>query len=259
MGSIKNMYPDKTIAALNYVLKDAKKYVCIGEIVLQIVLMIFYAYSIVANLSHLILLCINAVMLAVTLAYFIFYLCTLKKTRQASVRAMRRTTKQVVTYVKWAIRLATIGVSIYELIAIEISKLKLAVTILTIVCLVLQIILTCIFAVLSKYVAYLSTAFRMDMKDVTKVTKPLTNISASIVNAVNKPFGAMAGDKAVRPPEEPDPDEQLTAREREIKKHVLALAEEENAAREQEKQAALADAKLTLKENFKAIFRRKKK
>ena len=209
---------DYTKVAANQIVSDFKKIAYFLGVVTQIFYIAYLIYAVAANTG---IVWVNAALLVLSVAFFVFYVIiqnkkTKDKQKIKAEKSLNRTVTKIYKYCKLALRLYPLALSIYGMYGAAQSPSFLSVLLLcfTVICWAMQIIFELLIAVVTNRLTLLFDGVKAD---VTEITKPF-------VSAANF-FKRMTG-KEVKAPEEPNKN-QLKLREK---------VEEYRAEREEEKE-----------------------
>ena len=223
---------DYTKAALFEVVEDFKKIITGINITTQALTIVYLIYTLIANTGVMIA---NAILLALSIAYFIYFLMSSRKEKKKLTKqekARKKNIKNIYQWCKRIVKLLPIGVAIYGLFITNLDFTPLSLL------LVLLMILGWIFEFLCHLIKnYLTAKVEFIIAGITADIEPITKI----VNTVNKWRG-----KEVEEPAPPDKNrlklDQMVAQQKEQK------AQEKKQKKLEKKQQKLAKKQRLLAE-----------
>lgn len=242
---------DKTLAALFKIKSDFKRFSIVSDIVLQIIFIILYGYSIYTNLSNTFLLVIYSILLGLGILYFIFTLYTLNK---AINKHIKKNIQRGYRYSKLFIRLFTVGLSVYELLNYETTDLNKILTAITVISFVLQIGIEIARVLIDRYIDLIVTGFRMDVEELkqSKIGKAVDAIAhpkESIIDVLN---GKLNKENNVINPSTNTPK----SKNMEILENIASKRAEEKKINQNNRDETLNEKIDELKNNIGKFFRK---
>lgn len=158
---------DYTKAAFNKMVDDIKRVAFIALIIVQALAIIFPLYSIIAQTGNLI---VNIVLLAVSIAYLVFYIVTHNKDSD-KIKSTKKKVKTVYKVVKFSAKTVSLGIAIYALLIStkEADLISLIIVALMIIGWILQISLELAYIFVKKRVSLLIDGIKADTQGVLKV------------------------------------------------------------------------------------------
>lgn len=210
---------DHTKEAFNQVVADLKKTAYAFNVLMQVVYISYLIYALVARAGNAI---VNGVLLGLSAAYFVFFLCATSFGRNPESTHLSKGVKCFYKNSKRLIKLYTLGVAVYGIYeaATNVSFVSVLLTALMVVFWLLDIV----FEILVKYVTARVNLIVEGLKtDIDNVVKPFKNTG----NFFKKLVG-----KEIEPEEEPSKQrlflEQKVAEAKEQKKQDRAQKKQED-------------------------------
>ena len=262
--------PDKTFASIDLVLSDIKRLCRFLDVFVNLLFIFLYVYAIIGNLEHPILLSINILLLVISLAYFVLHAVTFWVSGNRYERIVNHHVGRAVRYFKIAVKLFTLGLSLYELLRIEYTDLKLCIFAVTAAAFFMQVIFEIGRFLFEKYVAVIKAGIMMDIeefkassagKTILKVADGVKNPRAFLAEELSSSIQRIRLGKAAEAEEVPTP-KKLSKTARKIEARALRLQDEKaQKAQEEarESKARTENAFALLKENVTALFKGDKK
>lgn len=211
---------DHAQVALNIIVDDFKKILFFIGLFTQICYMAYLVYALIAASGNVV---VNAVLLALSVAYFVFtILAREKKQKKDKGKTARKTAKLIYKYSKIAVKLYPLAISIYGLYHAAEAPAFFSVLLLcfTLVGWILQIVLDLFLSVVGKRLSLLKDGLSMDVQEIKKP-----------VDAVGNFFKKISGKEIEMP-------EPLTTRQLRLKERVEAFRAEKKAKKAEKKTAA---------------------
>ncbi len=266
-------YPDKTLSAINIILDDLKKIYKVGNFVLQLLLIAYYAYCVIKNING------NTHVLVLKCVFFAFVLvgfvadCIMANAKRKN-KKQRKAVKKTFKYLKLAVRIVTVAFTIFELAKTAHTPWDVAMAIVALAGIVLQFVIEIVTHALNKYIRLVKMGFEMDCDElknssVARFFDGAKNLSATAIDLIDKPVAALAK-RREQPTEITEDTSTENDRDEKLKKQLLARAEQDGQTnklkRQQRKeqkrqirQERIKQSKQQLKEHWKTVFSRKNK
>lgn len=213
---------DYTKTAVNKIVADFKKFFLRFSIGAQIVYITYLLYALLTNTE---LWIINAILLILSVAYFVFFLIATAKNAD---KKLKKRVKTIFTRCKQVIKFFTLGIMLYGIwqTSTHVSPLSVLLTALMIVGWVLQILFEVILAFFLNKVNFVWEAVQADKEEITKPAKNIGNF-----------FKRITG-KEIE--EEQPPTETRLLLDGMVEEYREKKAEEKQEKRQAKKQAKLA-------------------
>ncbi len=162
---------DYTKAALDKTIKDFKKIIFITALCTQIFSIIYLAYTLISKTG---IFWINLILLILSVGSFVFFLYKLKKEEQ---KPSDVTIKRVFSFSKLTVKLFNLGIVIYGFYtaAATVSPITIIVTVLMIICWILQILFEVVAIVVGHLKQFFTEAFQADVATITKPIRETGN------------------------------------------------------------------------------------
>ncbi len=259
---------DKTGAALNIVGNNLAKTSRVIDIIVQIVFIALYSYSIYAYRNYGVLLGVNIFLLAISLVYFIFHVIAISAKNKKFKKVVKNKIKKSIVYTKLIIKMFTIGLSIYEVTKVAYTDLKLIMLIVAVVLFFVQIIFEAIKLLIEKYTKIIWQGIQMDYeelknstayKTITKVVDTCQNPVAVLVESVNKPLKAVLKrtEKIENQPQALEHEAEPNKTQRKIYQkadELEEIREQKKQINEQKKTSRIIDAVEQFKNTVKKVI-----
>ncbi len=158
-------HTERTISTLQRLKSTVSRLVFVTEVLFQLVLICYYAYTIWTHLAQPVFLALNALLLAFALFYLIFTFLARNREKRSTAKTIRKTTKKAINGVKWLIQIATVAFSVYELFAVDSSPVALIVTVFTAIGFIARVVVTCAYLIVSNYVKRLIAQIRENLNE----------------------------------------------------------------------------------------------
>ncbi len=175
-----------TKAAFSLIIKELKLFSKIFKWSLIIFSTFYYIYAIIFNIGNVL---INASLLLLTASYTIFEICT----KRIENKDLKKVSKKIYSFAKLFIRAVSLGGTIYGLYSssITMSNITTILLPLMIILWILQVLLELVICVMEKYIEFIITGIREDIKDFVGVAGKVTDVlfTGGMVGAVKKVIG----------------------------------------------------------------------
>ncbi len=283
-----------TLAALDKIVTDIQKFCRVFGLVLQVIFIGYYTFSVATDKNGGAMLAVQCIMLGLVTVYFIFDIITGMKKSTEGIKNLRHRIAFIFKHSKHAVRIATVSFAVYEIIVFDVSDMKIVLTTLTAVSILIQLAAELLEIIIKRYLDLIKLGFKMDMEDleesklgkaVTKAVDVATNPAASMLEMLDRPMSALSGflakKDAVAAEKLPSADEADEIKEelsdgalsdgerkkRELLRSIASEAKEkrderkaaEKAERDAQKQARVDSALESLKGHTRSIFKKKKR
>ena len=244
----------RTRAVADKLLRDIRSAVFWVSLVVQIVFMGYYGWSIYSNIQNLPFLITYAALAVISLTAFITFLVTNKHKAKKNKKFNR-----FLRVMKYIINGGMLAVNAYELLKFTPSDLKIILFALSALIWLANIVLEIVRAVVEKYCEWFSVAFEEDLGFIGKLKKA-SEVKGNFFEFIDAPLEAVANlldknKKDKQPTEKEIAAAQVADITKEFKAEQKAVAKERSEARAKKE-------KKEIKEHFKkikeGIFNRKK-
>ncbi len=266
-------YPDKTLAALGKPLKDIKKIVKIGNIIIPIIMIGNYVYNVFCSLNVLYLLILNCVMVALLIAGFVAD--RIFERQKKNNKTPSKVWKKIFKWLKYIVRITTIAFNIFALSTGNPSDLQIITMALTIGVIAIQLVIEIIAIVIAYYWELIKLAFEMDLEEfqnsgLVKTYNSLGNLPATALELLDKPLATIANKKNTSVEESSEEPQQEGKKQQKMKKWLVENATENNQKEAEKKQEQKQDKRKqkqervqkawdSVKTHLSEIFKKKKK
>lgn len=241
----------RTIAVGNKIVEDIKKLAHVITILVSILFIGYYTFSVIINLSNLFYLIIYSSFLCISLITFILYLTAYGKKNKS------KTFNRVLRIIKYVLNATMLSVNAYQAFTTPTSDLSIVLLIVSASALVLQILVEILRVCFEYYFSLLKTAVLMDFEFVSKFIK-LKEQKPGIYGLINAPLEIIA-DKLQN--KEPERTEEQLFVDTLAEKYELVKKEKKKAQQEEQQSVVETNAKkqkAEIKEHF-GIIREKLK
>lgn len=233
----------RTLAVGNKIIDDIKKLVHTITILVSIIFLGYYGYSVISNINELFYLVIYSAFLCISLITFITYLVTYKKKNKTKNfnRALR--------IIKYLLNATMLGVNGYQIFTGPHTTLSLAILIVSGVALILQVLIEIISSCIENYVSLLITAVKMDVEPITKFFQP----KGSFFEIIDAPLEKLANKIQNIQPEKTEEEQYLDTL---AEKYDAVRKEKKKAKKEEKKQKSeerVTQQKAEIKEHLGVI------
>ena len=243
----------RTLAVTNKIVEDIKKLVHSITVLVSLIFLGYYGYSVVANLNKTFYLVIYSAFLLISIITFITYLATYKKKNNTKKfnRALR--------IIKYLLNATMLVVNGYQIFTSTYTTLSLILLIVSGVALILQVLIEIISSCIENYISLLKTAVEMDIEPIAKFFQP----KKSIYEMIDSPLEKLANKIQNIQPEKSEDEEYIDtlAEQYEIvrKEKKKAKKEEEKQKREENAKEQKAEIKGHLGVIVSSLFKKKDK
>lgn len=166
---IEGIFP-YTISVLKKTLDDVKKLIFVTSVIAQIIYIIYHIFAIVTDAGILV---IHAIILPISVAYFVFYLVINHYVKRGEGKEVKKIVGKIYKYLKMVLQLVTITVAIINLIIAgnEATSMNILLTAVMIFAFILTLLIEIIGTVLSARISLLIEAFDADKERLNPVKK----------------------------------------------------------------------------------------
>ena len=242
-----------TLAVLEKIKNDLKKISFWLDIIIQVLFIGYYIYSMVINIlnNHYVLMGIYIGFSFISISYFAFHLLTINASENFQAK-IKSNVRNIVKYIKYALKLATLVISYILIIIQDQSDLYIILTVLLTAFFLFQIIFEVVRIVVSNYTDLLITSFKIDLEESNLVglVKTASDPVGSFLNKVDKITSKMAKNEK---------KEEISEKEQNKRDKINQLNDDYKARKKQEKKEKHQKLRKNIKDNFKKIFSKKKK
>ncbi len=269
----KSFFPNvgHTISAIELVKQHLQKLCRMIDVIVNVIFILLYVYSIYSNLDHPILLRINIALFSISLVFFVLHAIGFHSKSKAYATVVNRHIGRAVRYLKMMIKLFTLGLSAYELMHVSYSDLSLIFLIVTSVAFLGQIAFEILRRLAEMYFDILKSGIEMDIREIKeseatktilKAADVIQNPKASIAEAITRSLKSKAEGSTAEPsmalrPAHPVAAQKtgkwkkkIAARSAERKIDKAVEKAEKNAAKKERSRRAVQELGQTLKNLF---------
>ncbi len=232
---IEGIFP-YTVSVLKKTLDDVKKLIFVTSIIAQIIYIIYHIFAMVTKAGILV---VHAVILPVSVAYFVFYLVINHYVKRGEGKEVKKIVGKIYKYLKMVIQLVTITVAIINLVIAgnTATSMNILLTAVMIFAFVLTLLIEIIGTVLSARISLLIEAFDADKERLNPVKKFggfVNKIAHKEVFKQEEPTKKrlLVEQILVDQKEKKKVDEEIAATVEEKKKERLAKKEEKRLAKQ---------------------------
>jgi hypothetical protein len=234
---------ESTRAVFNGLVADIKKILFWTTIIVQVVFLGFYAYSIYNNIDELYFFITYSILCFLSLVTFINYLVTYNKSSKNIDKF-----KRFLRVFKYIVNGSMLIVSAYNIITHASSDLSKIILIVSAISWLVQIIIECVRIFIERYVELFKVAFEQDFSFVNKFKK-LLNVKEAAIQLVDAPFEAIA--KKIEKDEQKPSKEEL--RVERLEKKIEEKKKQQREEKKHERDESLKKSKGELKEHLGII------
>ncbi len=252
-------YFNKTIAASKIIIRRLEITLIVINIIVNVLSLGYLGYLIYQNIDTTFLLVVYSILAGVHLFNFIFYLVSINKEKKFK-KKYKPIAKNIYHVGVFLLKLLVIGFSIYEIVVYGYSTSEWIAFIVLVAMYLIQIIIQIVVRFVKNLFNTLMDGIKMDMQDITnsKIYKTVESLSTGpkgvVSDILNKPLSKISSHK-----EEVEEEEPLTKSEIKRREKILAQAEIQEAESQKKKQDKTDQKVSRMKNQFKGIFKRKKK
>ncbi len=252
-------YFDKTIAASKIIIRRLEITLIVVNIIINVLSLGYLGYVIYSNTDTVFLLVVYSVLFGVHLANFVFYLIALNQEKRFK-KKYKPIANNIYQIGVLLLKLLVIGFSIYEIVAYGYSTSEWVAFIVLVAFYLIQILLQLIVRFVKNCLNTIIDGIKLDVESFTnsKLYKTVESISTGpkgvISDILNKPLSKISSHK-----EEVEVEEPLSKSEMKRREMILAEAEIQEAESQKKKQDKTDKKVKRMKNQFKGIFKRKKK
>ncbi len=266
---------DKTLSAFDIILSDFKKVRKTANVIVPIVMIAYYIYSLVTHLDDTRLLVTNSIFLGLLTMDFVV-VCIFVGMKKAN-NQIKKQIRRPIGYLKRLIKLSAAGFAIYEIVAVEQTTIETIFALVAIAIVVIQVIIDVVTLVVERYIKLVKDGFNQDMEElrnspVWTAVDAVSHPASFALELINKPFSALAhkgeeescADLSLEAPSQQKNKRTVKNEEmlNEHTQHRLQEKEERAECKKEESQKRFDEAKQALKENIltalKSIKKKKK-
>ena len=155
-----------TISVIKKLKSSIKKGIYIGDIIIQVLFILYYAYCLYTRIDSLLWIIIYSILIVVSSLFFVYTLLSKNKTENLYSKPNRKKINLIVKNIKYLIRGFIIGYNVYLIATTEeVLVIQTLLTALSIFLYVLQIVCQVATHVLAKYLDLITESIRWDFEE----------------------------------------------------------------------------------------------
>ncbi len=264
---------DKTIASFDIVFSDIKRILRISRLLISIIMIAFYTYSVFSSLSTPHLLVINSIMLGLLIISFL--VDRIFENIEKKNKKVKKVISRTLTYFKHLVKLVATSFAIYELVSFDLSILQTIATLFTTICVIIQITMDIIILIFERYIRIIKKGMELDKEEffnsntVKNVAKAIDTIKHPLSNAIELADKAIT--KITKKTENKDSasikpvlktkntsknEKKIIERAEQLRAEKEAKTLDKNVAKEQSSKNRLSSAKDKFKKHWNELFNR---
>ncbi len=264
---IRPFIPDKTEAAIHKIVADITKICGVISVVVNLSLIAYYIYSVIANREKIPLLIINIGILTLVTATFVFGIVAYKKGKK--FKKIKRKTYRLFRIMLDLLHIAAATVALYEAIEFGVSTIKIFITAFMCIGVFVRILAEVVRYLIGNYLTLLYQGLKMDIEEfaesrsgkaIIKTVDTFGNFKAAAVELIDKPVSAVAKmlnkEETLSPEEQNEPERVLSEKEKNQRELLYAISEEQKEKKKKQKDDRLERSIEKLKSHFKSIFKK---
>lgn len=224
---------DRTISVSIKMKEDLKRISFWTTIIVQIIFLFFYSYSIYKNVDFLLFLVIYIVLAVLSLLHFIYFLASNKSDNKKLVKKIKR----VFRISKYLINGTMLGVNIYEMLKYGITDFNKVLLVVSGISLLVQVIIECARFFIEKYIELFQYSLKTDLKGIYWAKEKMDSVKevkGNFFSLIDAPLEKLA-DK-LEGKEKKVEEVQLSKKEQYVEDLASKYRKEQNEAKEQKKQ-----------------------
>ncbi|MBR2989264.1 MAG: hypothetical protein IKC64_06045, partial [Clostridia bacterium] len=185
------------------IINDISKTIFITTIIVQIIFIGVYGYSIFTNWERTVFFIIYCALLALSIVTFISTLVTHK-------RKKNKTFSLVIRIIRYFINGAMVMANLYEVLTIPTTELRILLLIISAISLLTQILLEITLSITKYYFNLYRIAFERDFQFFIEASKTVSDPKTAFLQLVDRPLEAIANHIENKPVETPTPTKSET-------------------------------------------------